>query len=76
MKYTITRSQYSTTYRSPLFDIVIYKQNPRPFLIFSNQSGAAGVYVDRKQIAHLLKEKFKDSVDRRIERSKMILVTI
>lgn len=75
MKYTITRSQHSTTYRSPLFDIVIYKHNPRPFLIFSNQSGVAGVYVDRKQIAHLLKEKFKDSVDRRIERSKTLFVT-
>jgi len=78
MKYTITRTKLATTYRTPLFDLKIYKfrKDPRPLVVFSNGYDAAGVYVDRKETADLLRNKFKNHIDRRNEKSKMILVTI
>lgn len=67
MKYTITRTKLATTYRTPLFDLKIYKfkKDPRPLLVFSDGREAAGVFVDRKQTADLLRNKFKNHIDRR-----------
>ena len=67
MKYTITRTAFANTYRTPLFDLKIYKckQVLRPLVVFSNGHDAAGIYVDRKETADLLRNKFKNHIDRR-----------
>ena len=68
MKYTITRTALANTYRTPLFDVKIYKLRnalPRPLVVFSNGHDAAGIYVDRKETADLLRNKFKNHIDRR-----------
>jgi hypothetical protein len=71
MKYSITRSAFATTYRTPLFDLKVYKfkKDPRPLLVFSDGREAAGVFVDRKQTADLLRNKFKNHLDRRTQRA-------
>jgi hypothetical protein len=72
MKYTITRNAFATTYRTPLFDLKIHKfmKHPRPLLVFSDGREAASVFVDRKQSADLLRNKFKNHIDRHNTKQK------
>lgn len=65
-RYTIRKVESFKIYESPLFTVYAYRKNSmNPMVVFSNGVDAAGVFVERSQVADLLKRKFKNHVDRR-----------
>lgn len=69
-RYTIRKNRDFKTYETPLFTIHAYrKHSTKPMVIFSNGLDAACVFVDRREVADLLKRKFKNHVDRRRQKA-------
>lgn len=66
-RYTIRKTGNFKTYETPLFTVHAFRMPARPLVVFTNGNEAASVFVERKEVANLLKRKFKNSVDRRIQ---------
>jgi hypothetical protein len=71
-KFTIQRRRTAKVYNSPLFNLSVYKVKNEflpPLVIFCNGSRAIGIEISRKEAARILRNNFKNDVDRRIERA-------
>ena len=67
-RYTIRKSGSSKIYESPFFTVHAFRHS-RPLVVFTNGHDAVGVFLDRSEVAEMLKRKFKNHVDRRLQRA-------
>lgn len=71
-KFEIVRKGNIRWYRSPLFTVnLISNKTLQPLIVFSNGDDAVAVFVSRGELANILKNKFKNHVDRRLQRAKI-----
>ncbi len=75
MTYRITRTKNFIKYESKLFTMDICKtinhkpiKDERIMVVFSNEEDAAAVFINRRDAAYLLRNKFKNNYKRLTEK--------
>lgn len=71
--FRIKNSKGFRTYETTLFQVSVPKNRKfgEIMTIFCNHHDAYALFLDRKEVASLLRRKFKNGVDRRIQRANM-----
>lgn len=71
--FEIRKHTNSTFYETNLFQLMISKyKHSRPMATFTNGDEAVAVFISREEAADMLRRKFKNHVDRRIQRSETV----
>lgn len=69
---TIQKTPYSTNYKTSLFELRVPKRKSgRPSICFVNHEMAVALFIDRDEATDVLQRKFKNLVDRRIQRAQL-----
>jgi hypothetical protein len=75
MKHSITRTKSFVTYENKFFTVDICKtinnqpiKSQRIMVVFSNGEDAAAVFLNRRDAAYLLRNKFKNNYKRLTEK--------
>ena len=71
--FRIRKLAHSTFYETNLFQLMVsaYK-GARPMATFTNGDEAVAVFISREEAADILRRKFKNNIDRRIQRSETV----
>ena len=71
--FRIRRLNHASFYETNLFHLTISKyKGARPMATFTNGDEAVAVFISREEAADILRRKFKNNVDRRIQRSETV----
>ena len=71
--FRIRKLDHSCFYETNLFQLMISKyKGSRPMATFTNGDEAVAVFISREEAADILRRKFKNNVDRRIQRSETV----
>ncbi len=71
--FQINKHKSCTFFETNFFQLMVNKNRSlRPMITFTNGDEAAAVFIDRNEAADILRRKFKNNVDRRIQRSETV----
>lgn len=71
--FEIRKHTNSTFYETNLFTLMVSKfRFSRPMATFTNGDEAVAVFISREEAADILRRKFKNNIDRRIQRSETV----
>jgi len=72
-RFQINKYESCTFYETNFFQLMASKiKDSRPMVTFTNGDEAVAVFIDRNEAADILRRKFKNNVDRRIQRSETV----